>query len=107
MNGVVDGLCICVAVAYAQLLYPAEARLAMEIADVHSTSTYTGLMGSRGSSGNLREVDLNETPSIQKKKLQARLQALIKTGTVNLSETYAFECVCVRLYTRVGGDLAI
>ncbi|KAF3445019.1 hypothetical protein FNV43_RR14712 [Rhamnella rubrinervis] len=66
-------------VAYAQLLYPAEARLAMEMADAHSTSMYTGLTGSRGSSGNVREVDLNETPSVQKKRLQARLQALLKT----------------------------
>lgn len=55
----------------------------MEMADAHSTSMYvaTGLSRSRGSSGNLREVDLNETPSVRTKRLQARLQALIKTGT--------------------------
>nr|AHA43769.1 NPR3 [Morus alba var. multicaulis] len=68
-------------VAFARLLFPAEARLAMEMADAHSTSMYvaTGLSRSRGSSGNLREVDLNETPSVRTKRLQARLQALIKT----------------------------
>nr|XP_015880624.2 BTB/POZ domain and ankyrin repeat-containing protein NPR1-like isoform X2 [Ziziphus jujuba var. spinosa] len=66
-------------VAYARLLFPAEARIAMERADAHSTSTYTGLSALRGSNGNLREVDLNETPSVQKKKLQERLQALMKT----------------------------
>lgn len=79
------------AVAYARLLYPAEARLAMEMADAHSTSVYTGLSGS---CGNVREVDLNEPPEVQKKTLQARLQALIKTGTVSLPATYAPLCVC-------------
>lgn len=77
--------CINIAVAYARLLYPAEARIAMDMADAHSTSMYTGLSASKGSNGNLREVDLNETPSVQKKKLQERLQALLKTGTVYLS----------------------
>lgn len=68
-------------VAFARLLFPTEARLAMEMADAHSTSMYnpSGLSASRGSSGNLREVDLNETPSVRTKRLQARLQALIKT----------------------------
>lgn len=66
-------------VAFARLLFPAEAKLAMEMADAHSTSVYTGLAASRGSSGNLREVDLNETPSGRTKRLQIRMQALIKT----------------------------
>lgn len=69
-------------VAFARLLFPAEARVAMEIADASSTSPYTGLSaskGSKGSSGNLREVDLNETPSVRAKRLQSRLQVLLKT----------------------------
>lgn len=66
-------------VGFARMLFPAEARLAMQVADVDSTSAYTGLSASKGSSGNLREVDLNETPSVQTKKLQSRLLALIKT----------------------------
>ncbi|XP_044494124.1 BTB/POZ domain and ankyrin repeat-containing protein NPR1-like [Mangifera indica] len=68
-------------VAFARLLFPAEARLAMEVADAHSTSVYTGISASRsrGSSGNLREVDLNETPSAQARRMQMRLQALLKT----------------------------
>ena len=72
-------------VAFARLLFPTEARLAMEMADAHSTFMYnpSGLSASRGSSGNLREVDLNETPSVRTRRLQVRLQALIKTGIVN------------------------
>ncbi|PRQ52159.1 putative chromatin remodeling & transcription regulator ABTB family [Rosa chinensis] len=65
-------------VAFARLLFPAEAKLAMEMAD-HPTSGYTGLLASKGSSGNLREVDLNETPSVRSKRLQEKLHALIKT----------------------------
>ncbi|XP_004305849.1 PREDICTED: regulatory protein NPR3-like [Fragaria vesca subsp. vesca] len=64
-------------VAFVRLLFPAEAKLAMEVAD-HPTTGYTGLP-SKGSSGNLREVDLRETPSVQSKTLQEKVQALIKT----------------------------
>lgn len=73
------------AVAFVRLLFPAEAKLAMEVAD-HPTTGYTGLP-SKGSSGNLREVDLRETPSVQSKTLQEKVQALIKTGTVILPLT--------------------
>ncbi|XP_022741423.1 BTB/POZ domain and ankyrin repeat-containing protein NPR2-like [Durio zibethinus] len=51
-------------VSFALLLYPAEAKVAMEIADADS---------------NTRKVDLNESPTIQTKRLQLRLQTLIKT----------------------------
>ncbi|OMP03558.1 BTB/POZ-like protein [Corchorus capsularis] len=49
-------------VSFARLLCPAEAKLAMEVAD-----------------SNIREVDLNESPSIQTKRLKLRLQTLLKT----------------------------
>lgn len=68
------------AVAFARLLFPTEARVAMDIADADSTAAYSGPLASKGSSGDLREVDLNETPSVRTKRLQARLQALMKTG---------------------------
>ncbi|KAL5581509.1 hypothetical protein UlMin_013951 [Ulmus minor] len=61
----------------ARLFFPAEARLAMEMAEAHST--YRGLSRSTGSSGNLREVDLNETPSVQTRRLRSKLLSLIKT----------------------------
>ena len=71
--------------AFARLLFPTEARLAMEMADAHSTSMYTtSLSGSGGSSGNLREVDLNERPAERTKRLRVRLQALVRTGTFYL-----------------------
>lgn len=53
----------------------------MEIADADSTIAYTGPVSSKGSSGNLLKVDLNETPSVGTKRLQSRMQALMKTGT--------------------------
>ncbi|KAJ7965036.1 putative Regulatory protein NPR1 [Quillaja saponaria] len=77
-------------VAFARILFPAEARVAMEIADADSTSMYTGLSTRKGSSGNLREVNLNETPSVQTKRLQLRLQALLKT--VEMGRRYFPHC---------------
>ncbi|KAK9924166.1 hypothetical protein M0R45_032549 [Rubus argutus] len=66
-------------VAFAHLLFPAEAKLAMEMADADLKSGYLGLSGSRSSNGNLHEVDLNETPSVRTKRLQEKSQALMKT----------------------------
>lgn len=66
------------------MLFPGEARVAMQVANADSTSVYTRLLPSKGSSGNLREVDLNETPSVQTKRLHLRMQSLIKTGIINL-----------------------
>lgn len=66
-------------VALARVLFPREAKLAMQIAHADSTSEFRGLQASKSSSGNLREVDLNEIPSEQVKRLQMRLQALQKT----------------------------
>lgn len=77
-------------VAFARLLFPAEARLAMEVADANSTSVYTGLSASKGSNGNLREVDLNETPLIRNRRLQSRLHALVKT--VEMGRRYFPHC---------------
>ncbi|KAK4429207.1 BTB/POZ domain and ankyrin repeat-containing protein NPR1 [Sesamum alatum] len=66
-------------VAMARLLFPLEARLAMQIAHADATSEFTGLSAAKGSYGNFREVDLYEIPSEQVKRLQLRLQALQKT----------------------------
>ncbi|KAJ6337143.1 hypothetical protein OIU76_006921 [Salix suchowensis] len=68
-------------VAFARLLFPAEARLAMDFANANSTSMNTGLLASKskGSSGSLREVDLNESPAVQAVRLQSTLHALRKT----------------------------
>uniref|UniRef100_A0A5B7AW03 Putative regulatory protein NPR3-like n=1 Tax=Davidia involucrata TaxID=16924 RepID=A0A5B7AW03_DAVIN len=66
-------------VAFARVFFPAEARLAMEIAHADLTSEFAGLSASKGSWGNLREVDLNEMPSEKTKRLLSRLEALQKT----------------------------
>ncbi|KAG8364517.1 hypothetical protein BUALT_Bualt18G0005400 [Buddleja alternifolia] len=66
-------------VAMARSLFPREARLAMQIAHADTTSEFAGLSAAKGSYGNFREVDLNEIPSEQVKRLQLRLQALQKT----------------------------
>uniref|UniRef100_A0A0A0KXH0 NPR1/NIM1-like C-terminal domain-containing protein n=2 Tax=Cucumis sativus TaxID=3659 RepID=A0A0A0KXH0_CUCSA len=66
-------------VAFARLFFPAEAKVAMEIADAGSTIADIGPVPAKGSSGNLLKVDLNETPSVGTKRLQSRMQALMKT----------------------------
>lgn len=70
--------------AFARLLFPSEAKLAMEIANAETTSQYAGLLASKGSSGNLREVDLNETPIAQNERILSRMAALSKTGMCKL-----------------------
>lgn len=66
-------------VAMARSLYPLEARLAMQIAHADSTMEFAGLSASNGVLGSFKEVDLNEIPSDQVRRLYLRLQALQKT----------------------------
>ncbi|GER33575.1 ankyrin repeat family protein [Striga asiatica] len=66
-------------VAMARSLFPLEAKVAMQIAHADSTLEFAGLSAAKGSYGNFKEVDLNEIPSEQVKRLHARLQALQKT----------------------------
>lgn len=70
-------------VAFARLFFPTEAKVAMEIAQAETTPEFTGLLASRNSS-NLREVDLNETPIMQNKRLRSRVDALVKTSKFDL-----------------------
>lgn len=65
------------------MLFPHEAKLAMEKAHANSTLEFTGISATNGLSRNLRGVDLNELPSEQVKRLQERLCALQKTGNSN------------------------
>ncbi|KAJ6676323.1 REGULATORY PROTEIN NPR3 [Salix viminalis] len=69
-------------VAFARLFFPAEAKLAMDTAHAATASEFAGLAASKGSNGNLREVDLNETPVMQNKRLRSRMEALMKTVEV-------------------------
>ena len=75
---------LCITVAFARVLFPTEAKLAMDIANTETTSEFAGLSAPKGSSGNLREVDLNETPLMQNKRLRSRMEALMKTGNCKL-----------------------
>lgn len=70
-------------VVFARLFFPTEAKVAMEITQAETTSEFTGHLASRCSS-NLREVDLNETPIMQNKRLCSRVDALAKTGKFDL-----------------------
>lgn len=76
-------------VAFARLIFPSEAKLAMEIAQADTTSEFAGISTSRSSS-NLREVDLNETPTTQNKRLRTRVDTLVKT--VELGRRYFPHC---------------
>lgn len=77
-------------VAFARLFFPSEAKLAMEIAHAETTSEFAGLSASKRSSGNLREVDLNETPIMQNQRLRSRMNALVKT--VEMGRRYFPHC---------------
>ncbi|XP_024041447.1 BTB/POZ domain and ankyrin repeat-containing protein NPR2 [Citrus clementina] len=73
-------------------LFPSEARVAMEMAGA-DTTTGLSVLGRKGLSRNLKEVDLNETPSMQATSRQLRLLTLLKTvhswalkGTRNLKK---------------------
>ncbi|KAL5773477.1 hypothetical protein ACOSP7_013064 [Xanthoceras sorbifolium] len=77
-------------VAFARLLFPTEAKVAMDIANTETTAEFAGLSASKGSSGNLREVDLNETPVMQNKRLRSRMEALMKT--VEMGRRYFPHC---------------
>ncbi|PHT55528.1 Regulatory protein NPR4 [Capsicum baccatum] len=70
-------------VAFARLLFPLEAKLAMQIANAQTTAEFADHLTSKGSSGNLREVDLNETPLMQKERL---------SKTVELGRRYFPHC---------------
>ncbi|GAY32864.1 hypothetical protein CUMW_274290, partial [Citrus unshiu] len=66
-----------------------KARVAMEIAGA-DTATGLSALGQNGLSGNLKEIDLNETPSMQAKRRQLRLLTLLKT--VETGERYFPHC---------------
>lgn len=77
-------------VAFARLFFPTEAKLAMDIAHAEMTAEFAGLSARKGSSGNLREVDLNETPIDQNKRLRSRMEALQRT--VEMGRRYFPNC---------------
>ncbi|KAF5475539.1 hypothetical protein F2P56_007337 [Juglans regia] len=77
-------------VAFARLFFPTEAKLAVDVAHAETTSGLAGPSTSKGSSGNLREVDLNETPTMRNKRLRTQMEALRKT--VEMGRRYFPHC---------------
>ncbi|KAE8719983.1 Regulatory protein NPR4 [Hibiscus syriacus] len=77
-------------VALARLLFPSEAKLAIDIAHAETTSELANGLPSKSSNGNLRQVDLNETPIMQKKRILARMDTLMKT--VEMGRRYFPHC---------------
>lgn len=80
----------------AQLFFPTEAKVAMDSANVEGTSEFTGVLvqpPSNGATGNLSQVDLNETPIMQTKRLLARMEALMKTGIKGFFFFYFSSCL--------------
>ncbi|TVU45775.1 hypothetical protein EJB05_05277, partial [Eragrostis curvula] len=73
-------------VAFARIFFPSEAKLVMRIAQADSTQEFAGITNF----SKLKEVDLNETPTMQNKRLRERLDALTKT--VELGRRYFPHC---------------
>lgn len=76
-------------VALARFFFPAEAKVAMHIAHADITPEVGGV-STASTSGKLKEVDLNETPQIQNKRLRERVDSLVKT--VELGRRYFPNC---------------
>ncbi|KAM0858512.1 hypothetical protein ACQ4PT_047783 [Festuca glaucescens] len=76
-------------VSLARFFFPAEAKVAMHIAQADITPE-VGRVSAASTSGKLKEVDLNETPVIQNKRLRSRAEALMKT--VELGRRYFPNC---------------
>lgn len=74
--------------AFAKLLFPTEAKLAMDIAHTETTAEFSGLSATKASNGNLRQVDLNETPAMRNKRLCSRMEALMKTGKLHTQNLF-------------------
>ncbi|XP_035545414.1 BTB/POZ domain and ankyrin repeat-containing protein NPR1-like isoform X2 [Juglans regia] len=77
-------------VAFARLFFPTEAKLAFDVAHAETISEFAGISASKGSTGNLRAVNLNETPIMQNKRLRTRIEALMKT--VEMGRRYFPNC---------------
>lgn len=73
-----------VTVALARVLFPREAKLAMEMARADSTSEFAGLSSTEG---NPRCLDPKELPPFQVKQLKDRMEALQNTGKLVILST--------------------
>lgn len=67
--------------ALAHLLFPSEAKLAMDIANAEAASQYAGVPLSKSSNDIFDEVDLDTTPIAKDERILANMVALKRTGT--------------------------
>ena len=75
----------CYVVALARIMFPIEARVAMDIAQVDGTLEFTlGSSANPPSEIQRTTVDLNETPFKMNDEHLARMKALSKTGRCNM-----------------------
>jgi hypothetical protein len=75
---------VCLTVALARIMFPMEARVAMDIAQVDGTLEFNhGSSANLPSEMQLTAVDLNDSPFIMKEEYLARMRALSKTGDTN------------------------
>jgi regulatory protein NPR1 len=75
---------VCLTVALARIMFPMEARVAMDIAQVDGTLEFNhGSSANPPSEMQLTTVDLNDSPFIMKEEYLARMRALSKTGDTN------------------------
>ncbi|ERN14825.1 hypothetical protein AMTRI_Chr02g255520 [Amborella trichopoda] len=77
-------------VAFARVLFPTEAKLAMDNAQAGATTEFAGHSPSTSSRGTLGPVDLNETPTSVIKKMYSRMAALQRT--VDMGRRYFPHC---------------
>ncbi|KAK1375701.1 Regulatory protein NPR4 [Heracleum sosnowskyi] len=77
-------------VALAHLLFPSEAKLAMEIANAEAISQYAGLLQSKVSNGDLKDVDLDKIPIVKNERILAKMAGLKKT--VEIGRRYFPNC---------------
>lgn len=91
-----------ISVALANLLFPMQAKVAMEIAQVDGTSEFTLETAYSQNLANAQRttVDLNDAPFLIKEEHLVRLRALSKTGKcnpTNLKFALISECIFLSL----------
>jgi len=92
------------AVALARMLFPMEARVAMDIAQVDRTLEFTLGSTSDQHTGSQRSstVDLNETPFKIKEEHLSRIKALSRTGKIVASCFFFYKpgIICISMMQK-------
>ena len=91
---------VAYAVALARMLFPMEARVAMDIAQVDGTLEFTLGSTSDQTTGSQRStVDLNETPFKIKEEHLSRIKALSRTGKIVASCFFFYKsgAICISM----------